>query len=535
MRNSPSKNEPGGGGHSRNFTNWSPFVKSSGLGISPNRSYALLSLLTLLIVGAFISTRILLDPTVLLDKEAVTTKTITHTIFPKYPPPTPVTTQNPKPEFTLHCSDNDTNGTCPRNNYPATASLGEDVQTATCPDYFRWIHEDLRPWAKTGITREALERARKTANFRLAIVGGRVYVEKFQDAFQTRDVFTIWGFLQLLRKYPGKIPDLELMFDCVDWPVVRALDFAGVDAPSPPPLFRYCGNEETLDIVFPDWSFWGWSEVNIKPWESLLTELREGNQRTNWIKREPYAYWKGNPAVAETRQDLMKCNVSEEHEWNARVYAQDWIRESKEGYKQSDLASQCQHRYKIYIEGSAWSVSEKYILACDSVTLLVKPHYYDFFTRGLLPAHHYWPVREHDKCRSIKFAVQWGNSHIQKAQDIGKTASEFIQQELKMDYVYDYMYHLLTDYSKLLQFKPEIPQNAVEICSETMACPRSGNERKFMMESLVKRPAETGPCAMPPPYDPASFYAVEKRKRSAAKRLLQWETKYWNKQNQTGS
>ena len=157
-----------------------------------------------------------------------------------------------------NCSANDTNATCPRNSYPATASFGEDTPTATCPDYFRWIHEDLRPWAKTGITREALERAKKTANFRLAIVGGRVYLEKFQDAFQTRDVFTIWGFLQLLRKYPGKIPDLELMFDCVDWPVVRALDFAGVDAPSPPPLFRYCGNEETLDIVFPDWSFWGW-------------------------------------------------------------------------------------------------------------------------------------------------------------------------------------------------------------------------------------------------------------------------------------
>jgi len=103
-----------------------------------------------------------------------------------------------------------------------------------------------------------LERAKKTATFRLAIVGGKIYVEKFQDAFQTRDVFTIWGFLQLLRKYPGKIPDLELMFDCVDWPVVRATEFVGANAPSPPPLFRYCGNEETLDIVFPDWSFWGW-------------------------------------------------------------------------------------------------------------------------------------------------------------------------------------------------------------------------------------------------------------------------------------
>lgn len=59
-------------------------------------------------------------------------------------------------------------------------------------------------------------------------------------------------------------------------------------------------------------------------------------------------------------------------------------------------------------------MSEKYILACDSVTLLVKPHYYDFFTRGLMPVHHYWPIREDTKCKSIKFAVDWGNSHKQK-------------------------------------------------------------------------------------------------------------------------
>ena len=40
------------------------------------------------------------------------------------------------------------------------------------------------------------------------------------------------------------------------------------------------------------------------------------------MEREPYAYWKGNPAVAATRQDLMKCNVSQQQDWNARVYAQ---------------------------------------------------------------------------------------------------------------------------------------------------------------------------------------------------------------------
>ncbi|CAD5325263.1 unnamed protein product [Arabidopsis thaliana] len=528
MRNSPSYTSAT---HSRNFdTILSPLVKT-GTGAS-NRSYAFFSIFLFLLLGAFLSTRLLLDPSVLIEKEAVSVTERETTQSPEYPQSTKLITEKPK-EFTLNCaafSGNDT-GTCPKDNYPTSfrSSAGEGESdrspSATCPDYFRWIHEDLRPWEKTGITREALERANATAIFRLAIINGRIYVEKFREAFQTRDVFTIWGFVQLLRRYPGKIPDLELMFDCVDWPVVKAAEFAGVDQPPPPPLFRYCANDETLDIVFPDWSYWGWAEVNIKPWESLLKELREGNQRTKWIDREPYAYWKGNPTVAETRLDLMKCNLSEVYDWKARLYKQDWVKESKEGYKQ----------YKIYIEGSAWSVSEKYILACDSVTLMVKPHYYDFFTRGMFPGHHYWPVKEDDKCRSIKFAVDWGNLHMRKAQDIGKKASEFVQQELKMDYVYDYMFHLLIQYSKLLRFKPEIPQNSTELCSEAMACPRDGNERKFMMESLVKRPAETGPCAMPPPYDPASFYSVLKRRQSTTSRIEQWESKYWRKHNKTGS
>ena len=64
------------------------------------------------------------------------------------------------------------------------------------------------------------------------------------------------------------------------------------------------------------------AEINIKPWHILLGELKEGTTRIPWLNREPYAYWKGNPAVAETRQDLIKCNVSENQDWNARLFAQ---------------------------------------------------------------------------------------------------------------------------------------------------------------------------------------------------------------------
>lgn len=165
-----------------------------------------------------------------------------------------------KIEVPLNCSIGNATQTC-SSNYPTTLDFTEtddSLLNVTCPNYFRWIHEDLKPFKATGITREMVERANNTAHFRLVIVKGKVYVEKYKKSIQTRDVFTLWGILQLLRRYPGRLPDLELMFDCDDRPVIQSRSYRGPNAKAPPPLFRYCGDPWTLDIVFPDWSFWGW-------------------------------------------------------------------------------------------------------------------------------------------------------------------------------------------------------------------------------------------------------------------------------------
>lgn len=188
-----------------------------------------------------------------------------------------------------------------------------------CPDYFRWIYEDLRPWKETGITREMVEeRAWVESNFRLVILNGRAYIERYRKGFETRDLFTQWGILQLLRRYPGKLPDLDLVFSVSDRPVIKSADYStGPNATVPPPLFRYCGTDDTLSIVFPDWSFWGWAEVNIKPWERMLEELKQGDKR--WMDKEAHAHWKGTP-LSRNRRDLLKCNISDEEDWGARLY-----------------------------------------------------------------------------------------------------------------------------------------------------------------------------------------------------------------------
>ncbi|GMH31302.1 hypothetical protein Nepgr_033145 [Nepenthes gracilis] len=430
-------------------------------------------------------------------------------------------------EFRLNCLPKKANQTCPHHNYPTRNNRPINADPpSTCPVYFRWIHEDLRPWKETGVARWMVEKARKTAHFRVVILDGRVYVEKYRPALQTRDVFTLWGILQLSRWYPGRLPDLELMFDCDDRPVVRSKDFRRPNA-GPPPLFRYCSDWKSLDIVFPDWSFWGWVETNIKPWANSSMDIRRGNKRVDWKDRVPYAYWRGNPYVCPERQHLLKCNLSQNSDWNTRLYIQDWAREAKEGYKQSNLEDQCTHRYKIYIEGWAWSVSEKYILACDSMTLLVRPRFHDFFTRGLVPLQHYWPVRDKGMCRSLKFAVEWGNNHTVKAQAIGKAGSDYIHNDVKMGYVYDYMFHLLNEYAKLLRFTPAIPPRAVELCPETIACLAKDAPRRFMVASLVKSPNDLAPCTLPPPYDPYVLKAFYDRYANLTRQVELWEDQYW--------
>ncbi|KMT20627.1 hypothetical protein BVRB_1g006050 [Beta vulgaris subsp. vulgaris] len=371
----------------------------------------------------------------------------------------------------------------------------------SCPDYFRWIHEDLKPWKTKGITKEMVEAGKSTAHFRLVILDGRIYVEKYKRAYQTRDVTTIWGFLQLLRLYPGKLPDLDLMFNCDDKPVIKKSDYeAAVNPnPNPIPMFHYCGDDEHLDIPFPDWSFWGWHEVNIKPWELQLEEIKKGNENVKWVDRLPNAYWKGNLQTGN-RIYLNKCNSS--RKWNTEIYEQHWALEVKHGFRESNIADQCNYRYKIYMEGKAWSTSEKYIQACDSMLLLVQPRYYEFFTRGLLPLTHYWPINPSKLCESLKFAVKWGNKNPNKAQEIAKSGNKFIMEELKMKNVYDYMFHLLNEYGKLLNYKPNVPPGAVEVCSETMACKALGKEKQWKINSLVKAPSQTSPCKIPPAYNP---------------------------------
>lgn len=98
-----------------------------------------------------------------------------------------------------------------------------------------------------------------------------------------------------------------------------------------------------------------------------------------------------------------------------------------------------------------------------------------------------------------------------------------------MKYVYDFMFHLLSEYAKFLKFDVKVPPGAVELCSERMACPTGGSIRNFMTESMVESPSDALPCSLPPPYEALELKALMERKERVARQVEKWESEYWQK------
>ncbi|XP_047042612.1 O-glucosyltransferase rumi-like [Lolium rigidum] len=389
---------------------------------------------------------------------------------------------------------------------PAAAALAPNNASTRprrqCPSYFSAIHRDLAPWKRRadgvgGVTRALLESARARASMRVTITGGgtRLHVDLYYACVQSRALFTVWSLLQLMRRHPGRVPDVDLMFDCMDRPAINRTEHSGEGAPPPPPLFRYCTTRDHFDIPFPDWSFWGWPETHIEPWSREFKSIRQGAKKVRWPDRVPTAYWKGNPDVASPlRLALLACNDT--NLWRAEIMRQNWDEEARSGYQNSKLSSQCTHRYKIYAEGFAWSVSLKYILSCGSTALLIDPLYQDFFSRGLEPRVNHLPVSTVGMCESIRDAVEWGNAHPDEAERVGRRGQR-LMQDLAMDAVYDYMLHLLTEYAKLQDFRPAPPPTAQEACVGSVLCLADAHQRRFL-EASAASPATAEPCSMPP-------------------------------------
>ncbi|KAM1039925.1 hypothetical protein ACFX2I_029179 [Malus domestica] len=82
----------------------------------------------------------------------------------------------------------------------------------------------------------------------------------------------------------------------------------------------------------------------------------------------------------------------------------------------------------------------------------------------------------------------------EQAKAMGQRGQDFMES-LSMDRVYDYMFHLIVEYSKLLDFELDIPASAMEVCAESLLCLADPKQREWLKRSTAY-PSPSPPCTL---------------------------------------
>ena len=108
-----------------------------------------------------------------------------------------------------------------------------------------------------------------------------------------------------------------------------------------------------------------------------------------------------------------------------------------------------------------------------------------------------------------------------------------MMKRLEMKYVYDYMLYVLQGYGKLMRLNVTVPENATEVCSETMACPITdgGLIRQCMDDSLVMSPSVKPACNLPQPYEDGELKRFLEKQENAEREVEKWTDEYWEVQS----
>lgn len=99
----------------------------------------------------------------------------------------------------------------------------------------------------------------------------------------------------------------------------------------------------------------------------------------------------------------------------------------------------------------------------------------------------------------------------EQAEAMGKKAQNFMKS-LSMDRVYDYMFHLISEYAKLLDFKPVRPSSALEVCVDSLLCFADEKQREFLEMSTLL-PSPSPPCQIQPPDSAVIEKWIEEKKK----------------------
>lgn len=211
----------------------------------------------------------------------------------------------------------------------------------------------------------------------------------------------------------------------------------------------------------------------------LWPELREANYKWNiikavlwkeknidWDTKEKCAFWRGNATNGyysldnwdgKPRPRLVLYSFDNPEIVDARFIGTYWTELSLAEWMEKNgfvvpwtyPLTHLKYRYLISVDGNSFASNLYWQLAANSVIIRERSTYIEWFYKGLKDGIHYVSYRS--DCRDLKKMVTTLRKNDELAKRIAKQATEFAVNNLSLEDIAAYLYHLLVAYSELFQ------------------------------------------------------------------------------------
>ncbi|XP_048865291.1 protein O-glucosyltransferase 1 [Brienomyrus brachyistius] len=335
-----------------------------------------------------------------------------------------------------------------------------------CSCHLRVLENDLRPF-QDGISEEVFrETVHRGVGTHYQVIGKKLYREQ-SCMFPARCSGVEHFILQVI----DRLPDMEMVINVRDYPHVRHWVHPVL------PVMSFSKTRDYHDIMYPAWTFWegGPAVWPIYPtglgrWDLMREELERSSAQWPWKDKESKGFFRGSrtsperdPLILLSREDpqLVDAEYTKNQAWKSE---KDTL--GKPPAKEIPLVDHCRYKYLFNFRGVAASFRFKHLFLCGSLVLHVGDEWLEFFYPQLKPWVHYIPVKQ--DLSDVRELLQFVKENDDVAYQVAKRGQQFIQDHLDMEDVSCYWEKLLTEFGRLLKYKPRRNVAYDQISSKTV-------------------------------------------------------------------
>ncbi|KAF1954587.1 hypothetical protein CC80DRAFT_526673 [Byssothecium circinans] len=213
----------------------------------------------------------------------------------------------------------------------------------------------------------------KEGAMRAMIYNQKLYVleSKISDDFMvSRALGILHQIDRALATSPEPLPNIEFSFTVSDFPDEKHQHHTFWS------LSRLAKDEEMW--LMPDFGYWSWPLQLVGNYEQVRTEAKANE--VEWEKKIPKALWRGAVKTNKVRSSLMKVTRGKpwadvgEVKWKNRTD----VAAGSAGSALS-MVDHCGYQFLMHTEGRSYSGRGKYLLNCESITIMhksewIEPH-----------------------------------------------------------------------------------------------------------------------------------------------------------------